>query len=351
MNKDELHEQSRFIRKAANEGKSYTDIMSTLHLTKAQIKYRLTSRYSERISSTIIHKLEENSRSKTSNSNRDYSLKIANSYTPVFDESYLVLDTSALNCCNFQQTIGRYAHIILTLDVIQELDKLKKDTGIFGINIRFILSQSANDVEAKKYQVIATQRYSNYTDDNLIHFCKTSKTTLYTGDHALANKAKAFGVPYILAKREHPLQEKETVSAIDVANLQSSLQSLSGNTTLDNVRLEGKFLILTLPDTYKIAYAVLDKEGNVKKPFAKNMIKLAIGDTLLIITHKLQNQLCISQYDIVNLQNTQHAHFIGAVRVQSQEDINKLAYPQSVLRDIRNFAIATPGKDKLKYYQ
>lgn len=347
MNKDELYEQSRLIRKAANEGKGFADIMSTLHLTKAQIKYRLISRYSERISSTILHKLEENSRSKASSSSRHCSLKVFNPSTPVFDESYLVLDTSALNCCTFQQTIDRYAHIILTLDVVQELDKLKKDTSIFGINVRFILSQSANDVEAKKYQVIATQRYSNYTDDNLIHFCKASKTTLYTGDHALANKAKAFSVPYILAKREHNLQAKEAVSA----NLQSSLQSLSGNTTLDNVRLEGKFLILTIPDTYKIAYAILDKEGNVKKPFAKNMIKLAIGDTLLIITHKLQNQLCISQYDIVNLHNTQHAHFIGAVRVQSQEDINKLTYPQSVLRDICNFAIATPGKDKLKYYK
>ena len=126
---------------------------------------------------------------------------------------------------------------------------------------------------------------------------------------------------------------------------------MSGNTTIDNVQLEGKFLILNIPDTYKIAYAVLDKQQNVKRPFAKNMIKLAIGDTLLIITHKLQNQLCISQFDIVNLQNTNHAHFVSAVKVENQQDINRLPYPSSILRDIRNFALAIPGKDGLKYYE
>ncbi len=351
MTKDELHEQSRLIRKAANDGHTYTDIMSMFHLTKAQIKYRLTSRYSERIASTVIHKLEENSSSKTSMSNKACRISITHATSPVFDDSYLVLDTSAFNCCHFQQTIDRFSHIILTLDVIQELDKLKKDTTIFGINIRFILSQSAKDVEGKKYLVLPTEKYSSYTDDNLIHFCKATKTTLYTGDHALANKAKAFQIPYILAKRGDTPKEEESISATDIADLKSSLQTLHGNTTLDNVCLEGKFLILNIPDTYKIAYAVLDKQGNVKRPFAKNMIKLAIGDTLLIITHKLQNQLCISQYDIVNLQNTNHAHFVHAIRVQNQQDINKLQYPNSVLRDIRNFALAIPGKDGLKYYE
>ncbi len=357
---DDLFKQSRLIRQAANEGKTYEEISSSLNLSIQQIKYRISTRYSEKISHSIFQKLENNQKSKKENNSPSNTSNSSINSKISYSAPALVLDTSALDHLNIKDLVLQYASIILTLDVIAEFDRLKKDRGVLGRNIRFLLSESAKDFKSEKYHVVESPKVSTYTDDNLIAFCKEKENTyLCTADNALANKAKAYGIPYLLVNNSLTLPNKEeipsseentTITSYDVEEIEKNLQYVTGDTTLDNVSVEGKFLILTLPDTFKIAYVVMDSKNNIKKPFAKNMISLKVNDKVLIITYKEKYKLCISEYEIVNLREQNHATFLHAHKISNYNNIAKLDYPTSVLQDIRKFALSFPSQSGLQCF-
>lgn len=354
---DELFKQSRIIRQLVNKGKTYEEITSDLNLSMQQIKYRITSRYSEKIAHCIFEKLENNAKKrKTAKKEKKSS---SNTSSLSFPTPALVMDTSALNYIEIKDFVTHYASIILTLDVIVELDNLKKNRGFLGFNIRFLLSESAKDTKNEKYHVVVGPKVSSYTDDNLIAFCRGKDVCLCTADNALANKAKAYEIPYLLVSERFSLPTKKNESSVaeenisvttsNVREVEQNLQDNVGDTTLNNVSVEGKFLVLNLPDTYKIAYAVLDTNNTLKKPFAKEMISLKIDDKVLVFTYKEKYKLCIAEYKIVNLKPQNHATFIGSYKVSNFNDINKLNYPDCVLRDIRKFALSIPNNSNLQY--
>ena len=147
-------------------------------------------------------------------------------------------------------------------------------------------------------------------------------------------------------------KKDETVDAtvspleIDAKKLVETIQSNSikipemeiTKTTIDNVVMVGKNLTLKIPQTFRIGYVVLSDE-KVKKPIVSDMISLEIGDIVLIMTYKLKHHgLCISKYEITDIQSENHAIFLEAEKnINHSDQIQSLNLPNEAKREISNY--------------
>lgn len=363
---DKLFEESRIIRRAAKEGKTTIELMEMLSLSVAQIKYRVETRYSAGIARNILNKLEENDGKVKENTQ-----KVVKKST----NKSLVVDTSALGKHGAFEFIMTYSSVILTLEVVKELEKRKSSSGILGRNIRKLLAESAKDTKGRKFKIEITKAISNYTDENLLNFCKGKDVILYTADNAMATMARAYEIEYLLAEDilneeieisdmpkqteenvveeiamqetvTEELAEEEELTGKDIKQLLQDIQSnfIVGQieddkkTNVSNVSIVGKNLFLTLPLTYKIAYVVLQKEV-VKKPIVGNTIKLEKSDVILVMTYSEErhNGLCIARYEIIDIQPENHAIYLGADKISNMNQIESLDLPKEAKREIRNY--------------
>ncbi len=360
---DKLYEESRIIRKAVNEGKTTTEIMQMLSLSANQIRYRVETRYSEGVAKKIIQLLNKNDGKVTEKAKKKWNNKRS-----------LVVDTSSLGRKGAFDFIMSHSSVILLLDVVKELEKFKVSKGILGMNVRHLLAESARDKEGKKIKVEIAENISNYTDENLLNFCKGKDVILYTADNAMATMARAYGIEYIIAEnvlaeqeetetketetKETETEETETEETetketeteevetqLDIASLLQNMRSNSiidqemkvGDTTISNVSILGKKLILTIPETYKIRYIVLSEE-KVKHPTVGNSIYLERGNIVLIMTYKLKhNGLCVARYEITKIQSENHAIYLGDNKISNSNQIEALDLPKEAKREVRNY--------------
>ncbi len=364
---DRLYEESRFIRKAANEGKTTIEIMKMLSLSVAQIKYRVETRYSAGIARSILNKLEKND-----GKGREKENKVVKKST----KKSLVVDTSALGKKGAFEFIMTYSSVILIVDVVRELEKRKTSAGVLGRNVRKLLAESAKDNDGKKFKIEIAKVVSNYTDENLLNFCKGKDVILYTADNAMATMARAYEIEYVLAedaqqedeeledittveteieeaeiwetvaKETEETKIEELVTSKDIKHLLQDIQSnfIVGQieedkkSSVSNVSVVGKNLVLTLPLTYKIAYIVLQKEV-VKKPLVGNTIKLEKSDVILVMTYSevKHNGLCIARYEITDIRPENHAIYLGANKISDANQIELLHFSKEAKREIRNY--------------
>lgn len=340
---DKLYEESRIIRKAVNEGKTTTEIMQMLSLSANQIKYRVETRYSEGIAKSIFNRLDKNDGKVIEKTKKKRN-----------NDKSLVVDTCSLGKNGAFDFIMSHSSVILILDVIRELEKHKSANGILGKNIRQLLAESAKDKEGKKIKVEIAEKISNYTDENLLNFCKGKDVILYTADNAMATMARAYGIEYIIAEDVLAEQEEteteeteteETETQLDIQKLLQNMRSNSimkqkmeiGNTTISNVSIWGKKLTLTIPQTYKIGYIVLSEE-KVKHPIAGNIIYLEKGDIVLVMTYKLKhNGLCVARYEITDIQSENHSIYLGDNKISHINQIEALDLPKEAKREVRNY--------------
>ena len=385
MIKDQLFEESRIIRKAVNEGKTTSEIMSMLGLTKQQIRYRLETRYAQKISQATLKKLAQNDMKsqleKTEETNKEEISQ---------NQETLVLDTSALHAKNAIEIITSYKTVIISLEVIKQMKKYKKERNLFGRNIRKVFKYNSQDQEGKKFLTIEMEQISKDPDDNIINYCKGKDVILYTGDNEMASTAKGYKIKYILADTEEEeisteTSEKEEIStsadekqlkeinrpqpeAKHQAETQSQLQlevepepklqyeeievnieelknSMMGSrkidleslkkSTIDNIKLLGKTLTLVLPETTKISYIVLS-DDKIKSPIAKNMINLELGDIIIIMTYK-NNALNILWFEIIDIKQEEHAIYQKSRKITDVKEIDKCDLPEQAKRKVRNY--------------
>ncbi len=380
---DRLHQESRFIRKAVQEGNTTAQIMQMLSLTERQIKYRIKTRYSEGIANKILKDLAKNDgKEKAETIEKKGSSKS------------LVVDTSSLGRKGALEFITEYPRVILLDITVEEMDRKKADQGIFGKNIRSLLSAIARDKEGK-YEVKVAKRVSKHVDKNVLDFCKAKEVILYTADNAMATLAKAYNIEYVIAedvevgKEKENIQEQEEkeIEVKDTATARTEerevnqttngivkseileteeeleknkeLQSLTDKdvkqlvdsmrlnaiitksekiVTLDNVSKIGKDLVLMMPNTNKILYVVLSEE-NVKEEIPGcNMIRLERGDLVFVITYKLKHGgLCIARYEITDIKSEEHAIFLGSNKMNETEEIKSLNLPEKAKNKIYNY--------------
>lgn len=365
--KDKLYEESRIIRKEVESGKTTKEIMDKLSLSANQIKYRINTRY-KGIAKSILKKLAINDGKETEN------IQIANS-----TKKTLVLDTSALGRKGSFEFIMKQSKVILLLDVVKELEKRKKAEGILGQNIRHLLAESAKDYDGKKFKVVLAEKVSDYVDENILHFCRGKNVVIYTADNAMAIMAKGYGIQYILAEDTVPkkkakatkkvaepvreekylptveeiVEEKTIISenekvepeeeaiTVDVEALVQKMQENSiseehfPKAKIANVDKLGKALILTIPQTTKIAYVVLEGD-KVKRPVAGNLVNLKEGNIVLVLTYK-HHGLCIARYEITDMEAEEHAIYLWSDKLNDDETIDKLDLPKEAKREVHNY--------------
>lgn len=387
---DKLYEESRIIRRAVNEGKTTSEIMQMLSLTSTQIKYRVETRYTEKIANKIMKLLEANDKGKRKRDKEEVENQQVEKtngrqlHTATEFNNAIVVDTCALKCIGSFEFIMSYETVILLVDIVKQLDNHKGDEGIFGKNIRSLLRASAEDQEETKIKIRNAGETSDSTDSKLLAFCKGKNVVLYTADNGLATIARYFDIKYILAKDldenravdvtksldERPLKrgieeelstksneanslkqccedKKVDVTPIaleqaDITELKRQMQenSITKNqtkSTISNVAILGKFLTLTIPETYKINYHVIS--GNeVKCPLGSNIINLKIGDIIVVSTYKQDKKfLNINRYEITDIADKEHAIYLGTDRVKDNTQIERLDLPREVKIGLKSY--------------
>lgn len=360
---DKLYEESRIIRKAANEGKTTSEIMQMLSLTSAQIKYRVETRYTEKVAGSIIKRLDENDKGirakeeaqKTTASQNAEEFSQSKLNTDAELNNAIVVDTCALKYKGAFEFIMSYETVILLVDIVKQLDNHKDDAGIFGRNIRALLKESAEDQEEKKIKITTAGEPGDSADSKLLAFCKGKNLVLYTADNGLATLAKWFKIKYILAKdldktessnKEEKCEDLQAdLKQIDLAELKKQMQENSitakqtavSKCSIKNVSLLGKFLSLTIPETSKIKYLVIAGD-KVKYPVCSNIIHLNKGDNVVIATYKLaMESLSISRYEITDVLPEEHAIYLGTDKVKEAWQIEKLDLPNEAKRELKSY--------------
>ena len=269
----------------------------------------------EIIHNETISKLPENETVKITQN----VTEVKNEKEIVYEENLinkaLVVDTSALKDRDALKIILEYPQIILLIDVVNEMDQYKKESGYFGYNIRNLFALGAKDTNGEKIKIVKSDENGGYTDNKLIQYCEGKNVVLYTADNGLALKARGYGIEYILAK-DTKVEKRETMT---------------------NFFMKGKDLFLRVPQTHKIEYIVFS-ESHVKEPIS-NLIKLNIDDNIIIATYKKNNSgLVLSWFKITDISATNHAKYLNSYRVgNNMQIINGLNLPEVVKRKLRNY--------------
>lgn len=332
----ELNKQAKKIYQLLNEGKGLPEIAQKLALTQNQVKYRLKTKYSREVYEQLLGKIKENGKTEK----EEAKSKVQPS---------IVIDTCALKHETAWEVIQRYPKVILIADVIRELDKLKNATdSILKHNVKRILKECAEDEKEERYKVEINERVSNYTDENLLAYCKGKNVVLYTSDNTLACLARGYGISYLLGEKmekeilqaKRRLEETKIASSIDTEKLSerirlnSSLMENKRIYELDNVEYRHEGLFLTIPDTNKIGYIVLSNNEIIEINNDQE-IKLEIENILFILTYKAKhNGLCVSIYRIVDIKEENYSTFIKAYKPNTIEEIRQIEVPKVVQNKI-----------------
>jgi len=362
---DKLYEESRIIRKAANEGRTTIEIMQTLSLTAAQIRYRVETRYTDAIARKIIKQLEGNDKGVYVEEETEHTEELKqSSSTDNQLNNAIVVDTSALKCKGAFQFIMNYKNVILLVDIVKQMNNHKNDEGIFGENIRKLLKESAKDQEGIKIKVTTAGKDGDSAISKLLAYCKDKNVVLYTADDGLATIARYFKIKYILAKDIEDTEfnsvaevskevltdgavnkiSNEEAEQIDLDALKRQMQLNSMDTkqtvipkvTISNVFLLGKLLTLIIPRTDRIKYVVISG-GNVKYPIS-SIIHLEKGEEVIIAVYKKDIEaLSVSKYEITDILEEKHALYLGTKRVKEVNQIESLDLPREAKRELKNY--------------
>lgn len=223
--KDELYMQSRKIKDLANKGKTRKQICEELSISSIQLRYRIETRFNEKTAKKILNQIIENgNRKKTRKSQNVKGRGKKQSFE--YSKKILVVDTSAFKKRGSIEFMMQFNKIILLLDVLDEMDRYKEKGGVFGANIKRFLRESAADVSGEKIEVHINEKIDSYTDKNIINYCiGKENVVLYTADNALANRAKAYHIEYIMAEDNEQLNRCQETKSQNIDNEEETEES------------------------------------------------------------------------------------------------------------------------------
>ena len=113
-------------------------------------------------------------------------------------EEKIIIDTSALKSKAAMKIIDKSKKVILLCEIIDEMDKFKKQNNLFGSNIRELARKSREDENGRKYICVKGYGKYKYNDKNIIYYCRLHRNAvIVTCDNLLCNHAKAYGIKYI----------------------------------------------------------------------------------------------------------------------------------------------------------
>ena len=251
----------------------------------------------------------------------------------------LVIDTCSLK---FEAALGFILQwiklggkVVITLAVLAELEKFRVQDDALGHNIRRLISMAVEDAQSEHFLVEETST-EKYTDDVILNYCRAHKSAvLFTADYVLLLRARAYKVPCVRASESMHSAENYFVAEPSPSYNEEGC----GNHDLANVRFANTHLYLDIPNTTRIGYVVLDKDGVCKAPNSMNSIKLELEDEVIVLTYKLKhNGLCVSVYEVVSYTEHRHANLCWAKPgIQDSSAIDNLSLPESCKNKIKNY--------------
>ena len=362
-------EEAKRIEELILSGKTWREIAEEMELSRAQIKYRLTTRYAENVCKNLLKTLNANEKKRQQ---EELVAKKSKS---------LVLDTCAVKAGNFFTILNLYEKVYILGGVLSELENLKeKGSRREKRNIKDLMNEVLDDKTSEKYVLVLEEHVDSYQDNNILNFCiqhKEEGIVLYTDDHPFAMRAKLYGIEYEMAneearedrsvkekiaakvtktaksesKKEKPVKttsKKEkpvTLTAEDLEELKNAMQGNSleqeviafsdeGLINLAGASWVGNTLILHAKDESETDFYVVEREQKVKEPIS-GLVTLKEGDIVYYSQYnKRYNNIQVNRYVIVKNQPEHYAMAHEWRRANTIEEVNRLPYSKLIIKKI-----------------
>ena len=264
------------------------------------------------------------------------------------EKTVIVLDTSALQSQKGMQIVDVAERVVLLTGTIRELDKYKKDEGLFGTNIRIVSRRCREDLNQKKYICVEGYESSAYQDDNIIAYCKENRNAvILTADNNLCNLAKAYGITYIYVEPPEQTPQNEASKHQEERKEEKKKEYKECKEVEDEEEhkllekrqyIKGAFFkdeSLYIHKSTWMIYNFVYRNGEMLKE-RSHFIKLQEGDVVFQI--RLETSFIkVLKYEIDSIKENGYAKYLTHINIDSYSELAdnlKEKVPYEVLRKI-----------------
>lgn len=246
------------------------------------------------------------------------------------EEQTIIIDTSALESKDAMQIINKAKKVILLSEIIDEMDKFKKQNNLFGFNIRELARRSRDDEAGRKYICVKGYGKHEYNDKNIIYYCRLHRNTvIVTADNCLCNHAKAYRIKYIFleCKKKKKEKVKSKKKKKECKIIRQQVKSV--------VYKENK---LYFPTNQKHKNLFLLREGKIIQDTSKKMVEIQLNDVIYEIK-KSKEDIILLEYEIQIISKNNYA-FCKEKEIVKASEINKVKeknLPKEIVDSIYEF--------------
>lgn len=243
------------------------------------------------------------------------------------EEQTIIIDTSALESKDVMKIINKAKKVILLSEIIDEMDKFKKQNNLFGFNIRELARKSREDEAGRKYICVNGYGKHNYNDKNIIYYCRLHRNTvIVTSDNCLCNHAKAYGIKYIFLeciKKKSLKVKKKKKSKIIRQQVKSVVYKNQKLYFITKQKSENLFLF---------------RDGNLIQDISEKMVEIKLEDVIYEIK-KGKDCITLLEYEIQVISKNNYAFCKEKEEIKVSE-INKVdekKLPKEIVESIYKF--------------
>ena len=227
-----------------------------------------------------------------------------------------LIDTCSVKVNNFLTVIDKFSKLAITNQVIEELEKLKRETTDDSVrsNIRKLFKKCALDKDSTQIEVLDIESTDSYVDNILFDFLMNNKEKycLLTSDYILASRCKGKKIEYYLTEE---FREKDGIDYTKVSTLSQNLSYISDSKLYFNVKYGNP----------NIATVAFDKNMKFKSKDNSSSVELVIGDIVYILTFKrVDKAIAIAKYQVINISSEKNVEYIQSFKVRTIDEIKKL---------------------------
>ena len=257
------------------------------------------------------------------------------------EEQTIIIDTSALKSKEVMSIINKAKKVILLSEIIDEMDKFKKQNNLFGFNIRELARRSRDDEKGIKYICVSGYGKHNYNDKNIIYYCRLHRNTvIVTADNCLCNHAKAYRIKYIFLeckeKKIAKVKSKKKKNKKECKIIRQQVKSV--------VYKENK---LYFPTNQKDKNLFLLREGKLEQDASKKMVEIELKDVIYEVK-KSKEDIILLEYEIQIISKNNYA-FCKEKELIKASEINKIKeknLPKEIVDSIYEFLKIDESKNE-----